>query len=367
MRNILITGGAGFIGSNFVLYWCSQHPQDRVVVLDALTYAGNRSNLVALDGKDEFTFVHGDICDRDLVAKLLHDHAIDTVVHFAAESHVDRSIHGPEAFIQTNIIGTHTLLAAAKAYWMDGDAIKPHRFHHVSTDEVYGTLLADEPAFSETTPYAPNSPYAASKASSDHLVRAYHHTYGLQVTTSNCSNNYGPFQFPEKLIPLFIINALHGKALPIYGDGRQIRDWLHVEDHCRGIGLIIEKGRVGEVYNIGGNCERVNLTIIDALCGELDAIFKIDPRHAERFSDAPAARGEPTASLKTFVKDRAGHDQRYAVDTTKIESELGYKPVHTFETGFANTLEWYLNNESWWQAVLDGSYRAWVEKHYGAA
>ena len=337
------------------------------MVLDALTYAGNRSNLAALNGKDGFTFVHGDICDRDLVAKLLHSHAIDTVVHFAAESHVDRSIHGPEAFIQTNIIGTHTLLAAAKAYWIDGNAVKPHRFHHVSTDEVYGTLSADDPAFGESTPYAPNSPYAASKASSDHLVRAYHHTYGLQVTTSNCSNNYGPFQFPEKLIPLFIINALHGKALPIYGDGMQIRDWLHVEDHCRGIGLVVEKGRVGEVYNIGGNCERANLTIIDTLCGELDIIFKNDPGLAERFPDAPAASGEPTASLKTFVEDRAGHDRRYAVDTTKIESELGHKPVHTFETGFASTLEWYLNNESWWQAVLDGSYRAWVEKHYGAA
>ena len=360
MTNLLVTGGAGFIGANFVHYWRQHHPQDGVVVLDALTYAGNRANL---DGLNSVEFVHGDIRDTALVEKLLADHAIDTVVHFAAESHVDRSIHGPAAFVDTNVIGTLSLLMAARAAWLSGSGV-PHRFHHVSTDEVYGTLGPNDPAFSETTAYAPNSPYSASKAASDHLVRAWHHTYGLQVTTSNCSNNYGPFQFPEKLIPLFLINALHGRPLPIYGDGMQIRDWLHVEDHCRGIEATLLKGRVGETYNIGGGAELPNLTVIETLCAAVDAAFAADPGLAARFPDSPAAKGLPTASLKTFVTDRPGHDRRYAIDETKARAELGYAPARTFDQGFAETLGWYLANEGWWRAVIDGSYRDWVVTNY---
>ena len=360
MTNLLVTGGGGFIGANFVHYWRQHHPQDGVVVLDALTYAGNRANL---DGLNSVEFVHGDIRDTALVEKLLADHAIDTIVHFAAESHVDRSIHGPAAFVDTNVIGTLSLLMAARAAWLSGSGV-PHRFHHVSTDEVYGTLGPNDPAFSETTAYAPNSPYSASKAASDHLVRAWHHTYGLQVTTSNCSNNYGPFQFPEKLIPLFLINALHGRPLPIYGDGMQIRDWLHVEDHCRGIEATLLKGRVGETYNIGGGAELPNLTVIETLCAAVDAAFAADPGLAARFPDSPAAKGLPTASLKTFVTDRPGHDRRYAIDETKARAELGYAPARTFDQGFAETLGWYLANEGWWRAVIDGSYRDWVATNY---
>ncbi|WP_341902439.1 dTDP-glucose 4,6-dehydratase [Sandarakinorhabdus limnophila] len=360
MTNLLVTGGAGFIGANFVHYWRQKHPQDGVVVLDALTYAGNRANLDGLSGVD---FVHGDIRDTALVEKLLAEHGIATIVHFAAESHVDRSIHGPAAFVDTNVIGTLSLLMAARAAWLSGSAV-PHRFHHVSTDEVYGTLGPNDPAFSETTAYAPNSPYSASKAASDHLVRAWHHTYGLQVTTSNCSNNYGPFQFPEKLIPLFLINALHGRPLPIYGDGMQIRDWLHVEDHCRGIEATLLKGRVGETYNIGGGAELPNLTVIETLCAAVDAAFAADPGLAARFPDSPAAKGLPTASLKTFVTDRPGHDRRYAIDETKARAELGYAPARTFDQGFAETLHWYLANEGWWRAVIDGSYRDWVATNY---
>jgi dTDP-glucose 4,6-dehydratase len=360
MTNLLATGGAGFIGANFVHYWRQHHPQDGVVVLDALTYAGNRANL---DGLNSVEFVHGDIRDTALVEKLLADHAIDTIVHFAAESHVDRSIHGPAAFVDTNVIGTLSLLMAARAAWLSGSGV-PHRFHHVSTDEVYGKLGPNDPAFSETTAYAPNSPYSASKAARDHLVRAWHHTYGLQVTTSNCSNNYGPFQFPEKLIPLFLINALHGRPLPIYGDGMQIRDWLHVEDHCRGIEATLLKGRVGETYNIGGGAELPNLTVIETLCAAVDAAFAADPGLAARFPDSPAAKGLPTASLKTFVTDRPGHDRRYAIDETKARAELGYTPARTFDQGFAETLGWYLANEGWWRAVIDGSYRDWVATNY---
>ena len=360
MTDLLVTGGAGFIGANFVHYWRQHHPQDGVVVLDALTYAGNRANL---DGLNSVEFVHGDIRDTAMVEKLLADHAIDTIVHFAAESHVDRSIHGPAAFVHTNVIGTLSLLTAARTAWLAGSG-KPHRFHHVSTDEVYGTLGPNDPAFSETTAYAPNSPYSASKAASDHLVRAWHHTYGLQVTTSNCSNNYGPFQFPEKLIPLFLINALHGRPLPIYGDGMQIRDWLHVEDHCRGIEATLLKGRVGETYNIGGGAELPNLTVIETLCAAVDAAFAADPGLAARFPDSPAAKGLPTASLKTFVTDRPGHDRRYAIDETKARAELGYAPARTFDQGFAETLHWYLANEGWWRAVIDGSYRDWVATNY---
>ncbi len=354
MARLLVTGGAGFIGANFVRHWRRARPADTVVVLDALTYAGNPASL---GGLDEVELIHGDIRDTDRVTDMLADRALDTIVHFAAESHVDRSIHGPDAFIDTNVVGTHSLLKAAKRVWLDQGTGRPHRFHHVSTDEVYGTLGPDDPAFRETTPYAPNSPYSASKAASDHLVRAYHHTYGLQVTTSNCSNNYGPYQFPEKLIPLFLLNALHGRALPIYGDGMQVRDWLFVEDHCRAIGLVLDRGRVGEVYNVGGGAELPNLTVIDTLCGAVDIAFAADHELARRFPDAPAARGHATTSLKTTVADRLGHDRRYAIDATKIASELGYAPAHGFDEWFGRTLAWYLANEPWWRAVLDGSYR----------
>ncbi len=356
---LLVTGGAGFIGANFVRFWRAAHPGDAITVLDALTYAGNRSSLDGVDAD----FVQGDIGDTALVERLLTERSVDTLVHFAAESHVDRSIHGPDAFIETNILGTHSLLKAARTVWLGGSG-RPHRFHHVSTDEVYGSLGPDDAAFSETTPYAPNSPYSASKAASDHLVRAYHHTYGLAVTTSNCSNNYGPYQFPEKLIPLFLINALHGRSLPIYGDGMQVRDWLHVEDHCRGIAAVIAKGQVGETYNIGGGAELPNLTVIDTLCAAVDAAFAADAGLARRFADAPAARGVPTASLKTTVTDRPGHDRRYAIDERRARDELGYSPQRTFAQGFASTLDWYLANESWWRAILDGSYRDWVATNY---
>ena len=353
MAELLVTGGAGFIGANFVHYWAARHPGDTITVLDALTYAGNRANLAGSAAE----LVHGDIRDTAAVEALLRDRGIDTLVHFAAESHVDRSIDGPDAFIDTNVLGTHSLLKAARAVWLAHSGM-PHRFHHVSTDEVYGSLGPDDPAFSEVTPYAPNSPYSASKAASDHLVRAYHHTYGLSVTTSNCSNNYGPYQFPEKLIPLFLINALHGRPLPIYGDGMNVRDWLHVEDHCRGIELVLERGRPGECYNIGGGAELPNLTVIDTLCAAVDAAFAGDPALAARFPDAPAARGMPTATLKTWVTDRAGHDRRYAIDETRARGELGYTPQRGFIEGFAATLAWYLANERWWRAILDGSYRA---------
>ena len=362
MSHLLVTGGAGFIGANFVHYWRQHHPADQVTVLDALTYAGNRANLA---GANSVQLVEADIRDTALIEGLLRDQHIDTIVHFAAESHVDRSIHGPAAFVETNVIGTMNLLIAARAVWL-ADGGKPHRFHHVSTDEVYGSLGLDDPAFTETTPYAPNSPYSASKAASDHLVRAWHHTYGLQVTTSNCSNNYGPYQFPEKLIPLFLINALHGRPLPIYGDGMQIRDWLHVEDHCRGIAAVLQNGRIGETYCIGGGAELPNITVIDTLCAAIDAAFAKDPALAARFPDAPAAKGRPTASLKTTVADRPGHDRRYAIDETKARDELGYAPARTFEQGFAETLTWYLGNESWWRGILDGSYRSWVETNYAA-
>ena len=354
MSSLLITGGAGFIGANFVHYWRSRHPHDAIIVLDALTYAGNRANLAGVDAVD---FVHGDIRDTALVESLLGQHGIDTIVHFAAESHVDRSIQGPAAFVDTNVLGTLSLLTAARSVWLAGDG-RPHRFHHVSTDEVYGSLGPTDPAFSETTPYAPNSPYSASKAASDHLVRAWHHTYGLQVTTSNCSNNYGPYQFPEKLIPLFLINALHGRPLPIYGDGMQIRDWLHVEDHCRGIEACLAKGRIGETYNIGGGAELPNITVIDTLCAAVDSAFAANAGLAGNFPDAPAGQGKPTAILKSFVTDRLGHDRRYAIDETKARNELGYTPARTFDQGFAETLAWYLANEPWWRAVIDGSYRS---------
>ena len=365
MRNLLITGGAGFIGANFVRYWANRYPDDRIVVLDALTYAGNMANLAGMDEHASYSFVQGDIANQDLVTSTLVDNKLDTIVHFAAESHVDRSIHEPDAFIQTNVNGTHNLLRVAREVWLQrDDAPTSHLFHHVSTDEVYGTLGADDPAFTEQTPYAPNSPYAASKAASDHLVRSYHHTFGLHVKTSNCSNNYGPYQFPEKLIPLMIVNALTGKPLPVYGDGSNIRDWLYVEDHCRGIDLVINDGRVGETYNIGGNDERANIDIVKEICGRIDALFADRPELAATFADAPAASGKPTESLITFVKDRLGHDWRYAIDATKSRDELKYIPAENFDSGLGRTIDWMLSNETWWRAVMDGSYRDWLEKNY---
>jgi dTDP-glucose 4,6-dehydratase len=358
MRKLLVTGGAGFIGVNFVHYWLAQHPADRVVVLDALTYAGNPASLPAA-GNPRYRFVRGNICDQGLVEQMMREEGIDTVVHFAAESHVDRSITGPDAFIETNVVGTHALLKAAKAAWLgaDGTWAADVLFHHVSTDEVYGSLTPEAPAFSEDTAYAPNSPYAASKAASDHLVRAYHHTYGMPVTTSNCSNNYGPYQFPEKLIPLMLVNALRGRALPIYGDGRNVRDWLYVDDHCRGIELVMERGRHGETYNIGGNNEWHNIDIVQLLCRLLDESFTADATLRDRFPQAPAASGKATETLITYVTDRPGHDRRYAIDADKARRELGYVPQETFESGIRKTLSWYLDNEAWWQGILDGSYR----------
>ncbi len=352
MRSLLVTGAAGFIGANFVHYWRAQYPQDRLVAYDALTYAGNRASLAALEGSEGFHFVQADICDYDTVLATLREFDIDTLVHFAAESHVDRSITGPDAFIETNVVGTHSLLKAARQYWLGGDVARPHRFHHVSTDEVYGSLSPEAPAFHEQQKYEPNSPYSASKAASDHLVRAYHHTYGLQVTTSNCSNNYGPYHFPEKLIPLCLTNILRGLPLPVYGDGSNIRDWLYVEDHCRGIEKVIVSGTVGETYNIGGNNEWNNLSIVELLCAQVDARFAADASLAQRFPQAPAARGLASRTLVEFVEDRAGHDWRYAIDAAKISGELGYIPVESFETGLAKTIDWYLANEDWWRPLL---------------
>jgi dTDP-glucose 4,6-dehydratase len=348
LANLLVTGGAGFIGGNFVHYWSAQHPEDRVIVLDCLTYAGNRATIAGVANAE---LVVGDIRDTALVERLLREHEIATIVHFAAESHVDRSISAPDAFIDTNILGTNSLLKAARRVWLAGSGV-PHRFHHISTDEVFGSLGPNDPAFRETSPYAPNSPYSASKAASDHLVRAYHHTYGLEVTTSNCSNNYGPYQYPEKLIPLFILNALHGRKLPIYGDGMNVRDWLHVEDHCRGIEACLLRGVPGETYNIGGGAELPNMVVIDTICAEVDHAFAEIEGLAERYPDAPAARGKPTASLKTFVTDRPGHDRRYAIDETKARTQLGYAPQRSFAEGLRHTLRWYLENEHWWRVLI---------------
>lgn len=350
MANLLVTGGAGFIGANFVHYWLANHPHDRLVVLDALTYAGNLANLKPVANHPAFRFVHGNIQDYDLVCKCLQDEKMDTLVHFAAESHVDRSIHGPDAFIDTNVLGTHTLLKAAKAIWLDRG--KKHHFHHVSTDEVYGSLGPQDPPFTETTPYAPNSPYSASKAASDHLVRAYHHTYGLNATTSNCSNNYGPYQFPEKLIPLLIVHILNHEDLPVYGDGLNVRDWLYVDDHNRGIDQIIHHGRPGEVYNIGGDNEWKNIDIVHLVCQELDHAFVTSKQLKEHYPKAPQAKGKPASSLITFVEDRLGHDRRYAIDATKITKELGYKPRELFKTGLKKSVAWYLENEAWWREII---------------
>jgi dTDP-glucose 4,6-dehydratase len=350
-RKILITGGAGFIGSNFVHYWCDTFPGDRVVVLDALTYAGNLRNLDGLEHRANFRFVQGDICDRLLIDALLQTEAIDTVAHLAAESHVDRSILGPDAFVRTNVVGTFTLLEAFRQYWLAATQPDHYRFLHVSTDEVYGSLAPDDPAFSETTPYAPNSPYSASKAGSDHLARAYYHTYGMPTLITNCSNNYGPYHFPEKLIPLMCINILLGKPLPVYGDGQNIRDWLFVGDHCSALATVIHKGNPGETYNIGGNNEVKNIDLVNLLCDLMD----------ELATDLPV---RPACNLITFVKDRPGHDRRYAINATKIKTELGWIPSVTVQEGLRLTVEWYLNHREWWQPLLSEEYRSYYQKVY---
>jgi dTDP-glucose 4,6-dehydratase len=354
VKNILVTGGAGFIGSNFVRYLLRQEPEARVVTLDALTYAGSPENLKDLPDLGRHVFVHGDICDRALVDNLLRRHQIDTLVHFAAETHVDRSILNPEPFIHTNVLGTFTLLEAVRQFWQVERAfpLEAVRLHHVSTDEVFGSLEPGDPAFKETTPYAPNSPYAASKASSDHLVRAYHHTYGLPVSITNCSNNYGPYMYPEKLIPLMILNAAQGRPLPVYGDGQQVRDWLFVEDHCDAIWTVISRGRPGETYNVGGGNQPPNLTVIQTLCDILD----------ECRPDSPYA---PHASLIRYVADRPGHDRRYAMDITKIGQELGWQPRQSLESGLLKTVEWYLGHPEWVEAIRKGrDYQQWLERNY---
>jgi dTDP-glucose 4,6-dehydratase len=352
--SILVTGGAGFIGSNFVLDWFKQH-DETVITLDKLTYAGNLENLQSLEVYEGHLFVQGDIGDKHLIISLLAEHQPRAIVNFAAESHVDRSIHGPEDFIQTNIVGTFHLLETTRSYWngLSEEKKADFRFLHVSTDEVYGSLNKDDPAFSETNRYEPNSPYSASKAASDHLVRAYHHTYGLPVLTTNCSNNYGPYHFPEKLIPLVIHNALAGKPLPIYGDGQQIRDWLFVKDHCSAIRRVLAGGKVGETYNIGGWNEKANLDVVYTLCDILDEL-------------QPRSDGRSYRTQITFVKDRPGHDRRYAIDATKLERELGWKPDETFESGIRKTVQWYLDNQNWVNNVASGAYRDWINKQYVA-
>ena len=352
MKNMLVTGGAGFIGANFVRYVLKTDSQARVVNLDLLTYAGSIENLRDLPDTARHTFVQGDICDRELIEQLMKDHAIDTVIHFAAETHVDRSIVGPAAFIQTNVVGTFTLLEAARKLWLEEKNLPADRvrFHHISTDEVFGSLSPDEPAFSETTSYAPRSPYAASKAASDHLARAYSHTYGLPVTITNCSNNYGPYQFPEKFLPLMIANALEWKSLPVYGDGTQIRDWLHVEDHCEAIYRTLQDGRLGETYLIGGDNQTQNIDLLHALCEIMDEIRPMP---------------ESYSTLIQFVPDRPGHDRRYAVDATKMRAELGWRPRHNLKDGLLETVRWYLDHPEWIKAIHSrGSYQGWIKENY---
>ncbi|MGF1492912.1 MAG: dTDP-glucose 4,6-dehydratase [Microcoleaceae cyanobacterium] len=352
-RRILITGGAGFIGSNFVHHWSNSYPQDRVVVLDALTYAGNRQNLADIENLENFRFVKGDICDRELVDELLQVEQLDTVAHFAAESHVDRSILGPGAFVQTNVVGTFTLLEAFRQYWNRQDQPGHYRFLHVSTDEVYGSLAPEDPAFTETTPYTPNSPYSASKAGSDHLARAYFHTYHMPTIITNCSNNYGPYHYPEKLIPLMCINILLGKPLPVYGDGQNVRDWLYVLDHCRALDAVIHRGQPGETYNIGGNNEVKNLDLVKMLCNIMDQL-------------APNLPVKPSSELITFVKDRPGHDRRYAIDAHKIMTELGWAPLVTVEEGLRQTVSWYLSHQHWWEPLLSEEYQTYYQKVYAS-
>jgi len=350
---ILVTGGAGFIGGNFVLDWLKDPSTEGIINLDKLTYAGNLATLDSLKSNSRHNFVHGDIGDKELVSKLLKDHQPRAIVNFAAESHVDRSIHGPADFVQTNIVGTFNLLECARSYWsvLDDSKKAGFRFHHVSTDEVYGSLSSTAPAFTETHPYEPNSPYSASKAASDHLVRAWFHTYGFPVVTTNCSNNYGPYHFPEKLIPLVILNALNGKPLPIYGDGQQVRDWLYVGDHCSAIREVLAKGKLGETYNIGGWNEKANIDVVKTICSILDEL-------------KPKADGKSYAEQITFVTDRPGHDRRYAIDASKLKRELGWKPKETFDTGIKKTVQWYLDNPVWIEGVVSGSYREWLQKQY---
>ncbi|HIK17314.1 MAG TPA: dTDP-glucose 4,6-dehydratase [Leptolyngbyaceae cyanobacterium M33_DOE_097] len=350
-RNLIVTGGAGFIGANFVHHWCGKYPGDRVVVLDALTYAGNRATIAPLEGKANLRFVHGDICDRPLIDGLLKEENIDLIVHFAAESHVDRSILGPGAFVQTNVVGTFTLLEAFRQHWNEKGQPDSFLFHHVSTDEVYGSLGPEDPAFTETTPYQPNSPYSASKAGSDHLVRAYYHTYGMPTLMTNCSNNYGPYHFPEKLIPLMCINILLGKPLPVYGDGQNVRDWLYVGDHCSAIDAVIHGSKPGETYNVGGNNEVKNIDLVHKLCELMDEL-------------APNLPVRPSKQLITFVKDRPGHDRRYAIDATKLKTDLGWTPAQTVETGLRQTVEWYLANQDWWKPLLSAEYQDYYQKVY---
>lgn len=355
MRNVLVTGGAGFIGSNFIHYALIAEPNVRIINLDALTYAGSLENLRDLPDPDRYKFVKGDICDSSLVINLLQENKIDTIVHFAAESHVDRSILAPAQFIQTNIVGTFTLLEAARHFWLDQKALpqKSARFHHVSTDEVFGSLQIAQPAFSEKTAYTPNSPYSASKAASDHLVRAYFHTYGLPVTITNCSNNYGPRQFPEKMVPLMILNAQEGRPLPVYGDGKQVRDWLYVTDHCEAILKVIQEGKLGETYNVGGNNQPSNLDVIHLICILLDKHY-------------PESKHVPHDQFIQFVTDRPGHDRRYAMDIRKIQQELGWQPRESLETGMAKTIEWYLNHMEWVEAIRQrADFRGWLDKNYG--
>jgi dTDP-glucose 4,6-dehydratase len=353
MKTIVVTGGAGFIGSTFIL---SERARDRcaVVNVDLLTYAANPANLASLNGDARYTFIKGDIGDRTLMREVFRSHRPCAVVNMAAESHVDRSIVGPGEFIRTNVVGTFNLLEETRAYWeeLDENERSSFRFLHVSTDEVYGSLGPDDSPFHERTPYAPNSPYSASKASSDHLVRAYHHTYGLPVLTTNCSNNYGPRQFPEKLIPLMILNAVRGKPLPVYGDGLNVRDWLHVQDHCNALRVVLDRGEVGQVYNIGGCCEKTNIEVVRTICGILDDLM-------------PASPHVPHASLVTMIKDRPGHDRRYAIDCSKMERQLGWRPNETFETGLRKTIIWYLDNKEWVSCVETGAYRQWIQHHYG--
>ena len=362
-RSLLITGGAGFIGANFARYWQARHPEDRITVIDLLTYAGNRANLADLDETPGFRFIKGDITDQPLIESLLRDEAVDTLVNFAAESHVDRSILGPDAFIKTNIVGTYSLLQAAKTVWLNSGT-RRHRFHHVSTDEVFGSLTAEAAAFNETTRYDPSSPYSASKAASDHLVNAYHRTYGLDTTISNCSNNYGPYQFPEKLVSLCIVNLLDGKSVDVYGDGMNIRDWLYVCDHCRGIELVIERGVAGETYVIGGGAEMSNIAIIKQIYAAIGSAFARDKTLVERFPRCSAGSAGGVEAQIRFVDDRPGHDRRYAIDAEKIGNLLGYSPEHSFASGMQKTVQWYLDNEPWWRGVMDGSYRDWMSEQY---
>jgi dTDP-glucose 4,6-dehydratase len=363
-RNLFVTGGAGFIGTNFVRHWLAKGGGGRVVVFDALTYAGNKDNLSGLERDPRYTFVQGDICEEATVRALLEQHQIDTIVHFAAESHVDRSILGPDDFIRTNVVGTHALLKVAKSLWIEKKTVPQHRFHHVSTDEVYGSLGPEDPPFHELTPYAPNSPYSASKAGSDHLVRAYHETYGLQTTVTNCSNNYGPYQFPEKLIPLTIVNILLGRPLPVYGDGLQVRDWLHVEDHCEAISLALTVGKPGEVYNIGGNSETTNIHIVRTLCESTDAHLSERAELRRTYPESPAAGGKHSVELIKHVRDRPGHDRRYAIDYRKAQRDLGYAPTRDLAAGLVEAQEWYFSHRTWWQAHLGRDYDSWIGKNY---